>query len=126
MALIAAAILTCGTPTPGDVIHGKATYMNPGRMQEVIANRELGWSTGIALNREGDLFRWVYLEWPDGTIDGPLISVDCAQAAYYETRERQGRVVEVSAELARERGFFGIGPEPVTVWLIKPPEMRWE
>ena len=132
MALIAAAILAWGQPTPGDYIAMTdkptvATYMNPGIMQQVIANRGLDWLDGVALNRKGDLGLWVWLQWDlDGTITGPLPVVDCAQEGHFEKRERQGRVVEVSAELARERGFFGVGPVGVTVWFTKPPPTRWE
>ena len=60
----------------------------------------------------------------DGSIVGPLPVVDCAQKAHYAKRERQGRVVEVSARVAKERGFYGVGPVPVMVWFEKPT-MRW-
>lgn len=128
MALIATVALLTGwnTPTPADAIHGYSTYYADGLMDRVISNRGLGYGDGIALNRAGDLGRVVWLEWGDGPIDGPLNVVDCAQAVHYETRERLGRVVEVSAELARERGFYKVGPAPVTVWLIEPPTTRWE
>ncbi len=131
MTLIAAAILAWGQPTPGDYIAVTdkptvATYMNPGIMQQVIANRGLDWLDGVALNRAGDLGRTVWLMWDTGETDGPLPVVDCAQEGHFGKRERQGRVVEVSAELARERGFFGVGPVGVTVWLVPPPDTRWE
>ena len=130
MALIAAAILAWGQPTPGDYIAMTdkptvATYMNPGIMQQVIANRGLSHSDGVALNRAGDLGRTVWLMWDSGEIDGPLVVVDCAQEAHFEKRERQGRVVEVSAELARERGVYQVGPVGVTVWFSEPPPTKW-
>ncbi len=113
-------------PTNTVTIHGVSTYYAPGVMQQVISNRGLDWPDGVALNRAGDLGRTVWLQWDDGTITGPLVAVDCAQEGHFETRERQGRVVEVSAELAKSRGFYGVGPHPVIVWYTEPPETRWE
>ena len=113
------------TPTDTPTIHGTATYYRPGLMQQVITNRGLPYPDGVALNRAADIGRQVWLQWADGTIDGPLPVVDCAQRNHYNTREQQGRIVEVSAELAQRRGFYGIGPAPVTVWLIPPPPPSW-
>ena len=128
MATIATIALLVGgwnQPTDAEAIHGHSTYYADGLMRQVIANRGLSHADGVALNRAGDLGRIVWLMWDDGTITGPLPVVDCSQKIHFENRESQGRVVEVSAKLARERGFYGVGPVGVTVW-FQPPEVRWE
>ena len=111
-------------PTEEEYLDGYATYMDYGVMDKVISNRGLQWSDGVALNRAGDRGREVWLLWGDGTISGPLKVVDCAQRIHFGRREQWGHVVEVSAELAQERGFYGIGKEPVTV-LFEAPERMW-
>ena len=116
-----AAILFWASMTTAPAIQGEPTYYDEGIMQRVIANRGLTWADGVALNRAGDLGRTIWLLWPDGTVDGPLPVVDCAQRGeHYRTRERQNRVVEVSAKLAQQRGFYGVGPVPVTVLFSEP------
>lgn len=103
---------------------GLATYYAPGVMEEVAINRHLdldGYVAAVALNRAGDLERVVWLEWADGEVFGPYLVVDCARRGeHFEARERQGYVVEVPAGVARLRGFYGVGPEPVTVWFRDP------
>jgi len=115
-------------PSQVDGVVGLATYMSEGRMQGVLDYRDshLPVYDVVAANRAGDRGRWVYLQWPGGEIDGPLLVVDCAQRGeHFEKRERQGRVVEVSAALAKRRGFYGVGPLPVVLWFKKPPAYRW-
>lgn len=111
-------------PTPQDEIEGKATYYAPGLMQQVAVNRRLDMSghfAGVALNRAGDVGRTVWLEWDDGTIDGPFLVVDCAQRGpHFEQRELSNYVVEVPAWVARMRGFYGVGPVPATVRFDPP------
>jgi len=123
MALLLAALAGWQEPSSADVINGMATYYNDGVMQEVIANRGLGFIDGVALNRKGDLGRYVYLQWDDGTVTGPLPVVDCAQKAHFKTRQSKNQVVEVSAEVAREQGFYNVGPVGVLVWFEKPTKM---
>lgn len=114
-------------PTPADEIQGQATYYAPGLMQRVAINRQMdltGHIAGVALNRSGDLGRTVWIEWDDGSIDGPFMVVDCAQRGdHFERRERQGYVVEVPAWVARLRGFYGVGPVPATVLFDPPPSV---
>ena len=114
-------------PTSDDEIHGLATYMNPGKLEQAAARmgRSLeGVAGGVALNRKGDIGRLVWIV-RDGITYGPLRVVDCAQAGeHYETREAQGRVVEVSFELAQEWGIVGVGPTPVTVLFDSPCAAR--
>jgi len=124
--MVAIALLLTGWSQPTEVesLEGYATYMNPGMMNTVIDNRGLSWADGVALNRAGDLGRTVWIVWDDGSVTGPLPVVDCAQENHYLERERQGRVVEVSARLAKEKNFYRVGPVPVTV-LFEAPETRW-
>src|SRR5512139_3157200 len=120
------AILTLSTwssPTSDPEISGLATYYRPDLMQQVAANRHMvayepPYLGGVALNRAGDLGRTVWLRWEDGTTDGPYRVVDCAKRSDYLLR--RGRIVEVDAETAQRRGFYGIGPVPVTVLFCEP------
>jgi len=123
-AIVIALLAGWSQPTEADALEGYATYMSPGVMDTVISNRGFGYADGIALNGAGDMGRNVWLVWKDGTITGPLPVVDCAQENHYLDRERQGRVAEVSAELAQEKNFYGVGPVPVTV-LFEAPRMGW-
>jgi hypothetical protein len=118
------ALLAWGQPTEPETITGMATYYADGVMEQVIANRGLPWGDGVALNAAGDLGRFVWVQFEDGSIIGPLPVVDCAQEQHYDERRQQGRVVEVSAQVARQHGFYGVGPVPVTVWFGLPP-VRW-
>lgn len=121
--LLAAAMLLWSEPTDAAHLDGLATYYADGLMEQVAQNRGLVVPDGmvpVALNAAGDLFREVWLLWPDGTVTAGY-SVDCAQRVHYETRIEQGRVVEVPYQLAVERGFAGVGPVPVGVWLEEPP-----
>jgi hypothetical protein len=125
MAVVLALLAGWSQPTRAEALEGYATYMAPGVMDTVISNRGLSWSDGVALNREGDKGRIVWLVWNDGTIAGPLPVVDCAQEGkHFEKRERQHRVVEVSARVAQDKGFYGWGPVPVTV-MFAEPGIRW-
>ena len=111
-------------PTEEEYLDGYATYMDYGVMDKVISNRGLQWPDGVALNRAGDRGREVWLLWGDGSISGPLKVVDCAQRDHFARKEKWGHVVEVSAELAQERGFYGVGKVPVSV-LFEAPKERW-
>ena len=84
-----------------------------------------GYVGAVALNREGDKGRSVWLEWLEGdfagVVDGPFLSVDCARkGGDYERRLAQGYVVEVSERWAAERGFAWFRPAPVRVWFVDP------
>lgn len=74
-----------------------------------------GYMGGVALNRQGDLGRVVWLEFKH-SIEGPYLVVDCAKSVDYKARERQGRVVEVDARTAMRHGFYYWGPVPVHVY----------
>lgn len=122
--MLALATLALWTvPTSEDVVQGRATYYADGLMEQVAANRGLslsGYRGGVALNRAGDRGRQVWLEWSDGTVAGPYLVVDCAERRHMGERERQGLVVEVDAQTARLRGFYGVGPVAVQVWFVEP------
>ena len=117
-----------GAASPhGEVLVGTATYQDYGVMDGVLEYRgsSLPPIRGLALNRSGDRGRWAWVQWADGSIDGPLLVVDCVQRDRFLLRESWGVVAEVSAELAAHRGFYGVGPVPVVVWLDEPPRARW-
>jgi hypothetical protein len=121
---IALAMALWKVPHGEDQISGRSTHYAPRLMATVAANRGMdlvGFQDGVALNRAGDLGRKVWLEWSDGTIDGPMLVVDCARRTDAAERERQGYVVEVSAELAGEREFYMLHSVPVVVWFVPPP-----
>lgn len=115
-------------PSADLAVQGYATYMRPGLMEQVAANKAANlepYAGGVALNRAGDLGRVVWLEWDNGAIDGPFLVIDCAQQGqHFARREHQRRVVEVDYDLAKLRGFAGVGPKRVTVWFREPPRAR--
>ena len=120
-------------PTPEPVLEGQATYMRPGLMAQVAANKSLDltpYAGAVALNRAGDLGRVAWLQWPatktrPELVEGPFLVIDCAQRGqHFAKREHQHRIAEVSYNLATLHGFAGVGPAPVTVWFHKPPAAR--
>jgi hypothetical protein len=116
-------------PTPPAVkhLHGFATYMARGVMDQVLANRGIVVPEGtiaVALNRKGDLGREIWIEYAGGFFHR-AVSVDCASEHDYLKRLEQSYVVEVSAEEADEEGFCAEGPVPVTVYFENPyPEPK--
>lgn len=116
-------------PTNAVYIEGKATHMADGVMAGVVENRDLdlaGYVGAVALNRAGDRYRDVWLEWADGTVDGPFLVVDCAQRGeHFEAREEAGYIVEVSEKWAKRRGFAWVAPVEVTVWFVDPTFFLW-
>ena len=110
-------------PTADPTIAGRATHYSPGLMETVAANRGIsleGHAGGVALNRAGDLRRTVWLEWRDGSIEGPFLVVDCAQRDHFAAREDTRLIVEVDYQTADARGFAGIAPVSVTVHFLPP------
>ena len=117
MSTIIAVALVWSSRSSGN-LEGQATYYSPTLMQQVAENRGLsleGYAGGVALNRRGDLGRVVWLEF-DGAIDGPFLVVDCARKEHYDSREQRSRVVEVDAQTAMRREFYGVGPVSVKVF----------
>jgi len=129
IAAVIALTLAWTDRTPGDVISGTATYYSPGLMESVARSRGYsleGTAGGVAMNRRGDLGRLVWLDWYNPVthqpeLTGPYRVVDCArQGRDYTARERSGRIVEVSFELAQQWAIAGVGPTPIRVWLVEP------
>lgn len=96
-------------------IVGQATYYAPGLMQQVYANR-LAWRQVepcpecvgmVALLEPGHIGRRVWLTPPGGEPIGPLLVVDCAQAAHRDELEARGWAVDVSWELGARLGMRG-------------------
>lgn len=110
------------------ILTGTATYYAPELMETVAENRGMdlsGYAGGAALNDPRHLGDVVWLDWGD-EVQGPFLVVDCGQEKHIPERERLGRVVEVSAEVAMDRGFYGVGPVPVTVLFERPRPSRWD
>ena len=109
------------------VLTGTATYYDAGLIEVVAKNRGMdlsGYHSGVALNDPRHLGDVVWLDWGD-EVTGPHLVIDCAQEKHIPERERLGRVVEVSAEVAMDRGFYGVGPVPVKVLFKRPRPSRW-
>lgn len=117
-------ILALSGPTR-EPVDGLATYYDPGLMQQVADNRGMsldGFAGGVALNDCADLGLVVWLEFEGLPVLGQFLVADCAQPQHAIIREERGRVVEVSADLARRVGFYGVGPWPVRVLWALPME----
>lgn len=105
---------------------GYAMYYNPNVMQEVLNNRlAMGHVSScnecvgnIALLRAGDLNRRVWLQWSDGTVEGPFLVADVAAPQHVAQLLARNWVVDVDYRTASRRGM--VGPEMVTV-LASPP-----
>jgi hypothetical protein len=114
---------TWSIPTPDAAIVGRATHYKAGLMETVAFRRHMslrGYLGGVALNRKADLGRDVWIQWDDGTIEGPYLVVDCARQNHYPDRERRGYVLEVDAGVAMRRGFYHGVPPSVTVHFQEP------
>lgn len=107
---------------------GKATRYRPGLMQVVVKNRlEWGHVTReqvdkaagfVALQDRVYLGRFVFIEWPDSTMTGPYLSVDCGKLSDQDYLDEIRFAVDLSAELATEFGI--VNPLwGVRVWLVE-------
>jgi len=107
----------------------RATYYDPGLMELVARNRGLPayvepYIGGVALNDCDTVGQPVWISWPeDGSITGPYLVIDCPQAGHRAARLSLGLVIEVDAQTARSRGFFGLAPAPVSVLWLDPYSM---
>lgn len=109
---------------------GKAMYYNPGIMQEVYAYRlklgqiaPCGECVGyVALLHKGDINRRVWLQWPDGGVEGPFLVIDVAASRHVAMLLSRGWVVDVDYSTALRHGMAG--PVPVTVLDAAPVESR--
>ena len=132
LAILALAASLMSPVAADPLVVGRATYYNPPWMQEAYANR-LAWGQVepcpecvgmVALLDPEYIGRHVWLQRPGMDPEGPFLVVDCAQRDHFVERERQGRIVEVSAEVAQAHGFFEVGPVDVGVWFVEPPWLR--
>jgi hypothetical protein len=105
---------------------GYAMYYNPDVMTEVLTNRlRMGHITlcnecigSVALLRPGDLNRRVWLQWADGTVEGPFLVADVAASQHVASLLARNWVVDVDYRTAMRRGIFN--PVWVTVWAAPP------
>lgn len=114
---------SAATPLPAK---GRAMYYNPGVMGQVLMYRlkngqiELcdGCVGYAALLRAGDLNRRIWLEWEDGSVDGPFLVIDVAARHHIPSLLERDWVVDLDYHSAQRRGMNR--PLPVTV-LAAPP-----
>lgn len=114
---------TAQSPLP---VRGRAMYYNPGIMSEVLSYRlqlnqvqACGDCVGYAaLLRAGDINRKVWLQWEDGTVEGPFLVIDVAARHHVPSLLARNWVVDVDYRTAIRRGMNR--PLPVTV-LAAPP-----
>ena len=107
-------------------VTGYAMYYNPNVMQEVLSNRlRMGHISqcaecvgNVALLRAGDLNRRVWLQWSDGTVEGPFLVADVAAQHHVAQLLARNWVVDVDNRTAVRRKMAG--PVMVTVWGSPP------
>lgn len=119
--------ITPGTQSGGTFPRrGRAMYYNPGIMEQVLAFRLQAQHVTTCpecigfvalLNRE-DLNRKVWLEWEDGDVEGPFLTIDVAAKHHVPSLLQRNWVVDVDYATALRRGMNR--PLPVTVW-DRPP-----
>jgi hypothetical protein len=113
---------SASSPLP---VAGKAMYYNPGIMQEVYAYRlRLGQVQPcsecvgyVALLRQGDLGRKVWLRWGDGTVEGPFLVIDVAARQHVGLLLTRGWAVDVDYATAIRHGMN----RPVQVTILAAP-----
>ncbi len=119
-ALDTARLIYYDLPSPLPVT-GLAMFYNPEVMQEVLSNRLAMGQVSVcnecighvALLRAGDLNRRVWLQWADGTVEGPFLVVDVAAPQHIAQLLARNWVVDVDYPTAVRRGI--VNPVPVTV-----------
>jgi hypothetical protein len=101
---------------------GRAMYYNPGIMDLVLSFRlQVGHVSTcfecvgyVALMGREDLNLKVWLEWEDGSVEGPFLVIDVAARKHVPSLLSRNWVVDVDYETALRRGMNR--PLPVTVW----------
>lgn len=109
---------------------GKAMFYNPGVMETVLENRlEAGTVDHcrecvgyVAMLRVGDLNRRVWIQLPDGTVEGPFHVIDAADQKHVRMLLNKGWVIDVDYETAMR--WKMAGPRPVTIWAEPPNRYR--
>jgi hypothetical protein len=103
-------------------------YYNPGIMRQVVEYRKnmgeiescddcVGYA---ALLRAGDLNRKIWIEWTDGTVEGPFLVADVAARHHVDMLIQRGWAVDVDNQTAMRRGMF----MPVAVTVLAAPPSR--
>ncbi len=111
------------TPLP---LRGHAMYYNPGVMARVLSYRLQRGQVQLcaecvgyaALLRAGDLNRRIWLQWEDGTVDGPFLVVDAADVRHIPALLARNWAVDLDYRSAQRRGMNR--PLPVTVHAHPP------
>lgn len=115
--------------TPYVSMNGCAAYYASGQMEATAnvlgyineadrgAYYEWLWSEGyigaVAVYRLGDKGKDVHILWPDGTIDGPYISIDVVARNHYNLGLDRNRVIDVDYDTAMRHNMRG--PMAVTI-----------
>lgn len=111
------------TPLP---LRGLAMYYNPGVMDTVLAN-QLGWGDvtecdecigRVALLREGDMDRRVWLQRPGHPVEGPFWVIDQAARHHVPGLVRRNWAVDVDYETAQRWEMRG----PIPIVVLAEPE----
>ncbi len=109
-------------------ITGLAMFYNPNVMQEVVNNRlAMGQLStcaecigNVALLRAGDLNRRVWVQWADGTIEGPFLVADVAAIHHIPQLVARNWAIDVDHQTALRHKMNG--PVMVTVWDTPPTQ----
>lgn len=110
-------------------VKGFTTYYNPGIMDEVIAYRvRVGDITPcpecighVALIREGDINRRVWLRLDESTVEGPFLVTDCAHTWDVAPLVGRGWGVDLDYHTAKRWGF-----KMRTVAILDAPPAGWK
>jgi hypothetical protein len=76
----------------------------------------------VALMDADQMGRLVYIEWPDGSVDGPYLVADTAEEKHRANLIARGRAAEYDFHTAERKRHLGAlaGPIPVSVWYRLP------
>ncbi|MEM7128565.1 MAG: hypothetical protein AAF702_19685 [Chloroflexota bacterium] len=106
--------------------YGQAMYYNPGIMELVLENRLKAGQVApcrdcagyVAMLRVGDLDRKIWIQLPDGTVEGPFQVIDAADKKHIPMLITKGWIVDIDYETAMR--WRMAGPKSVTLW-AEPP-----
>lgn len=110
--------------------YGRAMYYNPGIMELVLENRLKSGQVSpcrecvgyVAMLRVGDLNSKVWIQLPDGTVEGPFQVIDAADKKHIPMLIEKGWIVDIDYETAMR--WKMTGPKSVTVWAEPPLSYR--
>ena len=106
---------------------GKAMYYNPGIMQAVLDYRKAQGQVNpcpecvghVALLRSGDLNRRVWIEWPDGMVEGPFLVIDVAARHHIQMLLQREWVIDVDFRTAMRHNMN----RPLWVTIMESPRV---